>query len=433
MQEIKKNYQEYPIRFYSKLVDWLEQSAMQTATGAQWAGTLRNLKGMRREELELALPIDELANELADVKLERSVLLEIALDRMAECYPSLLTQKSDSFNPGVEFRRIAPELVPSKVLQKYSFTNVLRCYQHTSLGYRVMEVAYHDLLSSAAYWLIFDDKWNLYRRNGGARADYGSSLSAIDEMYQIILDRFGDFQSPVSHNVYDQYSLKGGRNYSEWLLSLDKWLGLPYEYGHFDMDNVLLHLRTSEWVDVDGERLLLVDELQSDWNAHYRSLANQGDESELLVAAPPFGNDWHELGIKVACMIALKAGLKKIAFTTGELQCQRYRDSYKGLLNLYDRLIPKALERFGKPHGAKLGWSKIQIKEPNLRVTNRYLDGWGIEQSSKLLFKNIRHKKVAMAYVEAKSNSALEDVRVFEIPHSLLSEIASRGLPLFGW
>lgn len=423
---------ETPIKFYSKLVRWLSDCSLQSAMGAQWQGTLKNIQGIRAEELEIAFPMDILS-DLFDEKLDRQSLLDVASDNLHDYAPTLINNLTDCFSPGLEFKRLSQEQVPQKVLLKHSFDRVIRCYQHASLGYRLMEVGYHDLLSSSPHWVLFDDKWNLHRRTDDKRADYSSSLRAMDDMYDLINHRFEGYRSRTSLNFYEDYSLKGGKNYKEWLLCLNYWKGKPFLDGHFDQSNVILHIRTSEWVDENGYPLLLVDELQSDWNASYRNWLLESDPSEIPFSAPPFKNEWHELGIKAAIMIAATSGFNRVGFTTGAIHCQRYGCFYEGLINLYDRLIPKALERFCRTYGANMDWSKVEAKMSKANLKYRRGEGWQITQSDHVVHKRIHHKQVANAYIESRSSHQLEKVRVVDLPQLLINQIKTEGLPLFGF
>ena len=66
--------------------------------------------------------------------------------------------------------------------------------------------------------------------------------------------------------------LPGGENYRELLLMLPSMPGEDevrdrnYYSPHFDEENVLVHIRFNERTDIDGKRLLFIEEIQSDWH-----------------------------------------------------------------------------------------------------------------------------------------------------------------------
>lgn len=72
---------------------------------------------------------------------------------------------------------------------------------------------------------------------------------------------------------YQKYSTPGGKNYREILLKLpEDYLNEPYMTDHFGDDpNVLAHIRVSDFNTPDGKKVLLVDEIQSDWHQAGRS------------------------------------------------------------------------------------------------------------------------------------------------------------------
>lgn len=72
---------------------------------------------------------------------------------------------------------------------------------------------------------------------------------------------------------YQDYSTPGGKNYREILLKLpEDYLNEPYMTDHFgDTPNILAHIRVSDFNTPDGKKVLLVDEVQSDWHQAGRS------------------------------------------------------------------------------------------------------------------------------------------------------------------
>ena len=95
---------------------------------------------------------------------------------------------------------------------------------------------------------------------------------------------------------YEKYQLPGGENYREILLTLPtkrlnenearKVLGArpdaklseadisyasrkavdEYKSSHFDEPNILAHMRVNDRIDADGKKMLLIEEVQSDWH-----------------------------------------------------------------------------------------------------------------------------------------------------------------------
>jgi hypothetical protein len=146
-----------------------------------------------------------------------------------------------------------------------------------------------------------------------------------------------------------------------------------FRSSHFDEKNILVHIRHNTRTDAEGNKVLFLEEVQSDWGQtgkregfkqnNLEQLKNQLVEAEneynkldfinlklsevmntpeakkveelrekinaeeKVIAPAPFvmdTNTWTKLGLKVALKEAVKQGADKIAWTTGEQQNERY-------------------------------------------------------------------------------------------------------------
>ena len=147
-----------------------------------------------------------------------------------------------------------------------------------------------------------------------------------------------------------------------------------YKSSHFNEPNVLAHMRVNDRVDADGKKMLLIEELQSDWHQAGREkgyagenqkalLKNQtrlGEIDKILATAKytpeegskllyeqgqlakeygeleakrarggdvpdaPFKDTWHQLALKRALKYAADNGYERVGLTTGKQQSQRY-------------------------------------------------------------------------------------------------------------
>jgi hypothetical protein len=213
---------------------------------------------------------------------------------------------------------------------------------------------------------------------------------------------------------FAQYQLPGGENYRELLLTMpstkkpsgwtaksqggDAWVvfdesgaqrgsvygarnaddaisqkaaetsGESYVSSHFpDQKNILAHLRVNDRVDADGKKMLLIEEVQSDWHQAGRDkgyaknvkdeidaiqkqmndLASQRDpvtnvmtnekqwfdlakqKDELIkqskgVPDAPMKDTWYQLALKRAIQVAAEQGYDRIGLTTGARQAERF-------------------------------------------------------------------------------------------------------------
>ena len=205
---------------------------------------------------------------------------------------------------------------------------------------------------------------------------------------------------------FGQYTLPGGENYRELLLTMpDKGTtrqaeefarqmyekyGTPtfrnlmtpdelakldnlnntvqqYSSAHFPQKNILAHLRVNDRVDADGKKMLLIEEVQSDWHQAGREkgyaknvkdelnalkkrmsdfaeqrdpvtnmmineqewfdLAKKRDElikQSMGVPDAPFKDTWYQLALKRAIQHAAENGYDRIGLTTGSQQAARF-------------------------------------------------------------------------------------------------------------
>lgn len=134
-----------------------------------------------------------------------------------------------------------------------------------------------------------------------------------------------------------------------------------YRSNHFDERNILAHTRLNDRIDADGNKVLFIEEIQSDWHQEGRKkgyrlsqpqiskldqrrleiesigkqatpeqttewvgIMNQLNENNNAIQDAPFKKTWHEFVLKKLIRYASENGYQKIAWTTGEQQAERY-------------------------------------------------------------------------------------------------------------
>jgi hypothetical protein len=207
---------------------------------------------------------------------------------------------------------------------------------------------------------------------------------------------------------FDKYTLAGGENYREILLTLPNkpmeasaaaelyyknykqkggepnWSELPveaqqsiidsmpsvvrnasdapeYRSSHFNEPNILAHMRVNDRIDADGKKMLLVEEIQSDWhqagrergyktkeglekwynqnkldddpsfaelNSEQRSVIERNRDAGMggdnAVPDAPFKDTWYQLALKRLTKYAADNGYERIGLTTGKQQASRF-------------------------------------------------------------------------------------------------------------
>jgi hypothetical protein len=196
--------------------------------------------------------------------------------------------------------------------------------------------------------------------------EYGYASSALDE---------GD-------TLFSEYTLPAGENYREVLVQIPKTE--TFTGGHFSEPNVVSHIRLTDRSGSDGESLLFIEEIQSDWHQkgrkrgykkseeemkeisakrkeaqakvdeYEKQVKNTGkdlegkelDEANMLsnylqdtqnfvvkndrkVANAPLKKTWHEMSFRRVLRMAAEEGYDAVAWTPGKIQNERYDLSKK--------------------------------------------------------------------------------------------------------
>lgn len=131
---------------------------------------------------------------------------------------------------------------------------------------------------------------------------------------------------------YASYQMEGGREYRELLLTFPAQPSSrnpdePFHSEHYpSVKNVLVHIRYNEREDVDGKRMLFIEEIQSDWHQHGRRYGYRPNADRNVAPDAPFKSteDWTLLAIKRMVRMAAERGFQRIGWTTGAQQTSRY-------------------------------------------------------------------------------------------------------------
>ena len=107
-------------------------------------------------------------------------------------------------------------------------------------------------------------------------------------------------------------------------------LGIPADIGffstHFDEPNILAHIRMDDRVDQDGNKVLFIEEIQSDWaQAGRKGIFTKGEDYGVPVG--PFVTEtknWVALALKRILALAGNEGYNKVAFINGQQSAERY-------------------------------------------------------------------------------------------------------------
>lgn len=147
-------------------------------------------------------------------------------------------------------------------------------------------------------------------------------------------------------------------NYKETLVP---WVNAPENVNfiddgqHYVDKNIVVHVRSNER-ETDKGKTLFVEEIQSDW---YKESTPGNDAYKPGTPEIPFKN-YEELGFRTALRLAIKQGLDRISWTTGEIQNTR-----NSLAQSFNRLqVYKRTD----------GYEIKGFKDGRLLVTQEYAD-----------------------------------------------------------
>lgn len=228
-----------------------------------------------------------------------------------------------------------------------------------------------------------------------------------------------------------------------------------YKSAHFDQPNILAHLRVNDRVDADGKKMLLVEEVQSDWHQAgrekgYKNVEEQkafdaaleeakqyskelrekyGDANAVSTIATveeqnkyrdlfakaqqlkpkseipdaPFKDSWYQLALKRAIQYAAENGYDRIGLTTGSQQAARFD-------------LSKQLSRVSYQDGVLHGYDKSGALVMNKAVTPDELPNYvGKELGSKMAENAVKdaeiRNKISVARYERKPESEINALR----------------------
>ena len=158
------------------------------------------------------------------------------------------------------------------------------------------------IFTDKGYSVITDSNGDTYVEKNEELYDYEDMSKDEQEAFKVLTGQNLDSLSSKDDTKYFQYQLPGGENYKEILITLpsknkalqDKVLELEKIYendgsnynrseledakkdlansgstsfrsSHFDEPNIITHLRMNTRTDVDGNKVLFLEEVQSDW------------------------------------------------------------------------------------------------------------------------------------------------------------------------
>jgi len=286
------------------------------------------------------------------------------------------------------------------------------------------------------------------------RDDYHKARAAVLESK--------DYIQSAGNTHHEGYTLPGGENYREVLLKHggDDVI-FPGDDNHFGKEpNILSHLLMKDRTDVEGKKLLHLDELQSDWaqkgrqegfsgpidedrfqrlNSTPDSVRTADEDAELTdmfkklqgVSTAPYvtkTDDWVDLGLKRAMMEAAKGGHDKLAWTPGDVVADRYNLS-KHISNIHhEKNDDGTYNIVARNHRGATVYDQDDLAEKDVvnalgkDVAGKIFSGEGVGREE----AQARIKSAQKAYEEFKD-------KLIETDMQRRLEVRRQGNPNFNW
>lgn len=428
----KEELYDYPQLLYSTLKLHIAQLPMKRAPAEQWQRTLLNMRrdGIRREELDWS----GLPEFLSQHKDQKSITKETLLEafRLKRITPQLSNELECDVKCRMPFEEVA-QRIPGYQLQMAGYPvgevdiGVVR-FRNSEYSYRVgmLRRRGRSLSGEAERWFVLGPYGKMVTASGATTPFFNDSHSALQA---------AGAHARASHRLrprlgysttYEYMSLQGGEEYREWLVTLPEYQRSHFT-AHYQERNVLLHIRTKIRETEQGQRVLFIEELQSDWQ---QAVARYGHSSGIPPA--PFRKEWASLALKLMLIHAAKRDLDGIAWTDSQVHQLRYDREMGPLQQLYDHEVPQLLTRIARPWKCQVESGEFRTRSPWLHAA-RCNDCWKVEGGQGKFATRPRYdKQQALALIERHSRALTLSLPMMLMPDAMKHHILQHGLPLFG-
>ena len=361
--------------FYSAVDEVAQGLSRNKGTGKEFLREIEKTKGVKPAEikdrkLDKVLNTDQKMTKDDLVKvLEDNPPKQITEDIMGDITPKMIDQKIED----MIHEEVIDELGP-RPMYGYAREDWLEDYDR--------------LVDQKSFWSddYYEKAKEAIREEGGFGSEkYSEYKLPGGENYREILLKLPTFDANKQNQLMqlEAYRRRGATDkaMNEELARLKaekESYGGEYRTPHWDQPNVLAHMRVQDRVGPNGEKVLHVEEIQSDWHqagrkkgygpkmdksveAYYETKDGQRipvgfgktkEEAEASidigwknlvdikyetiehkigegVPDAPFKNTWHELAMKRLINYASENGYDKIAITPGKVQIDRYEEALR--------------------------------------------------------------------------------------------------------
>ncbi|MDO8775191.1 MAG: hypothetical protein Q7K57_42095 [Burkholderiaceae bacterium] len=405
------------------------QSLGNTKAGAeQWQKTIANFqqKGLRTEELDrsklmLELPcIDNAGNQANADDVVNLCNFEALRLSVIPVVKDAQQQLRFSSAPDRTLKR-AKKLPKAQTGQSRAVAG----YDHV-LGYRIEQVEHQTLWGTDAHWQAVTHDGQVIR------TPMNQTLLSTAESAKELATGHAKLHFPkrIALGRWGHIAWSGGEEYREWLITLP-YYPASYFSSHFNVRNVLAHVRCDVRQGADGERILLLQEVQSDWAQNARRAIGAGTLQPGDEDCPPFLKEWPTLAMKLVLLHAAHQRLDAVAWTLGAHQVSRYKGlGAKGLTELYDRSLPREVNRMIKSFGGLC--AMLEVFVPTNFSIRQSEDGYEVYTAKNAYLGTAATLEDARHFVPDGAHELLYEVHGVRLPQAIRKAILETGFSAWG-
>jgi hypothetical protein len=448
---VQEQYEILPLKLWSPLQRRLAACGQVKGSPQQWIGTIRNLQKNGVSSAEITWSgVEGFLIRQVDRRIPLPELLNF-LETQPTCAVILQRHITDEFSPVIQFDKVpVPKELPHPTVKKGEREVRLLHYRERSFGVCIwFNTGYYQaLFGRQKYWTVSVPVGRKHFPRFDSTMKFANPVRAMAfgrSLIRAVAQRFAeiDFIGPIqSRNHFSRYALPGGGNYTEWLITAPN-LPVSYYGPHFDVPNLVAHIRTTERLSPDIGSVLVVEEIQSDWNQALREIELHGqlitDDDDVEEDAPPdnpFRYHWVDAALRMMLLLAANRSFAAIAWLPGWIHAERFPwANSAGLRGFYDELLPKAVSKLSKSWGATMTDVSVPALTRNFVVReakgrNGYLV---VEKASN---REIDHRFPSIREAD-ECRLTLETPTTEQVPALLISEamradLIATGLPCLG-
>ena len=271
--------------FYSHLLDTVKASSQAKAPGAQWLATLLKTPGMKKVELDWTGTTEFLEGKKSVTKEE---LVEHIEANEIEIEFHTLSDDEDSYN--FDFSDMVQREIPDYELQG-NVNDIMRdsdseyapdfhtreeAEEYVIAGWNEGEnweqqvTVTQEGVGVRQFTVWREEEYWFAQEKDGASVDIGRHMDQA-EVQAAITEHFLDDGGNGDRAGYQDWTKPGGLEYREVQVTAPNLDGgkpgseTKYISSHYGEENIVTHFRIKTRIGPNGEKVLWVEEIQSDW------------------------------------------------------------------------------------------------------------------------------------------------------------------------